>query len=342
MNRKNAAEPSCRDETGEYPPIEASETVRKVLDHISRSDPELEQVINEHVHGETHHTAAAWSTESATLSFDRDGAAVEVMNQGSAAFRLFEAARDALESGTGQDDRREAAHGLVHMMTMPHRNGLGELPAELNALRERIEENLENMTDTAAQQLLREIDARSHTGEKFCDTTEAFASISRDLQHALEPGQPGDYDTALRRRNPVLWEQLRYGGDHAPDIFPLDGMRNPNATELLEVHRETAPGWSWRHGDAVRREIIGGTTRWLASDLQDREYVHRGLGRDEEARNARWLGGLVQDEAAAMGAALRDIARGRDADRQTERFHDALAAISEIALNPEDVLMRQG
>ncbi len=235
MSRNNL-ESTIRQEDG----CRENPTTERALAFIRQNDPELMQVMDAHSQRAIHHTQAAWSTEPATLSYDQDGAAVEVMNQDSAAFRIFEAMRDAVKDNPTQEQRTQAARELVHMMSEPYRSGLGELPPERDALRERIRKNLRQITEQASHWLAREASAQSLTGEKFCDQTETMAGISRDLQHAQDSSQPDDFDHALIKKNPGLWESIRYGAE-PPDIFPAGLEKNPAATELLDAYSQTTP-----------------------------------------------------------------------------------------------------
>ena len=330
MTRKTTEHSRRRDEEG---PLE-NPTRERALAFIQRWDPELNQTITEHANRSIHHSQAAWTNEPVTLSFDRDGAAVEVTNQDSTAFRIFEAMRDAAREHSSREEKTQAAQELVEMMTQPYRAGLENLPRERAALRARLEGNLGRIAGEAADCLTLEAEAHSPTGEMFCNQTENMAAISRDLSRAASGME--DFDGALVKRNRTLWEKLRQG-DSTLDLFPINGQENPQAAELLETFAKTTRGWSWQYRKSIQDEISESATSRLAQDLQARERDLREQGRDEEARDTACLRKTVGQARDTMESALTGIARGRDETKHRERFKQALQTIAQAVNNPEEI-----
>ena len=325
---RNTAEYTCLDE---YPVSDAP----RALEHIALWDPELRDTLQAHSERNVHHSAAAWTTEPATLSFDRDGQAIEVMNHAAASFRLFDAVRENLAGQKDQWDALETAQELVGMMTQPYRDGLDAMPPERDLLRGRISENLNEISRQAAQNLTREARENSPTGEMFCRYAEMASGMSRDLECALSG--KSDFDQVLRDRNEELWEKVRSGLE-PPDILPVDGHPNPRAEEVLETYAQTAPGWSWKYQDSVRDEIVSCATVWTLDRLNAEKEHLQEAGRHEEARDAAHLVHQVQVAASEMAGALLEVARKGTGGRGAERFHAALAKVLEVELNPENVL----
>ena len=325
---RNTAEYTCLDE---YPVSDAP----RALEQIALRDPELRDTIQAHSEQNVHHSAAAWTTEPATLSFDRDGQAVEVMNHAAASFRLFDAVRENLAGQKDQWDALETAQELVGMMTQPYRAGLEALPPERDLLRGRISENLNEISRQAAQNLMREARANSPTGEMFCQYAEMASGVSRDLEHALSG--KSDFDQILHDRNGELWEKVRSGLE-PPDILPIDGHPNPRAEEILETYAQTAPGWSWKYQDSIRDEIATDATIWTLERLDAQKKDLQEMGQHEEARDTAHLMHQVQVATSEIAGALLEVARRGADGRGGERFHAALARVLEVELNPEDVL----
>ena len=245
MTRKTTEHSRRRDEEG---PLE-NPTRERALAFIRRWDPELNQTITEHANRSIHHSQAAWTKEPVTLSFDRDGAAVEVTNQDSTAFRIFEAMRDTAREHSSREEKTQAARELVEMMTQPYRMGLENLPPEQAALRDRLEGNLGRIAGEAADCLTLEAEAHSPTGEMFCNQTENMAAISRDLSRAASGME--DFDGALVKRNRTLWEKLRQG-DSTLDLFPINGQENPRPQSSSKPSPRPPPGGRGSTGRASR------------------------------------------------------------------------------------------
>ena len=320
---------------------QVSPTAARILEYIQEREPELNTVIIEQA--TVHHSQAVFTIEVTTLSYDRDGAAIEVMDRESTAHRLFEAMRDALGNDTSAADRRQAARDLIHLMTIPHQAALAALettPDAHQALRDRIAHQalrnrlagrLDQITQEAAQWLSVETEAHSITGERFCDQTERLRSISRDLEHASRLDQPATahFDGALLAVNPGLWKRITQGEN--PGIFPKDGNPNPRAQELLDAYNDTVPGWSWEYGEGVRKEIVNAATGWLLEGRNGWPEPGQEQSDTAGAEPASPLRRAVERAGRELHNSLRGTPRQRAEPTHATRFHDALQRIADLS-----------
>ena len=308
----------------------------RALEFINRNDPELMETLMAHAKKGVHHSEAAWTNEAATLSYDYQGAAIEVVNRECTASRLLEAMKETVAAdGSSLRDTQEAAGELVHMMTTPYREGLEALPPERERLRQRLEMNLSMISEEAGLLLTREAADRIPAEQQFCEKTEEFGRTSRDLEHALD-GKP-DFDAVMEERDSALQEQLKHR-DGPPDIFPLDGEPNPRAEALLGAYSDTIKEWSWDYRQSVLRDITDGATSWIKDRLEAQEEMLRETGRFEEARDVAQLTHEVDMAKAEMAEGLFEIYRRGTHSNGADRFHRALERIAEVELNPEKIL----
>ena len=311
------------DDDDEY---QLSPAAAQVLDHIREVNPHLDEVITDHARNAVSYQDAAFTNENTTRGYDdHTGSAVEVMNHNCAAYRIFEAMRESLDRDTSQDDRKQAATDLMHLMSAPYRAGLDAIPPEQNLIRDRLSGHLADINNESVRWLTVESEAHSPTGERFCDQTERMHSLSRDLEHASLLDQAPHFDSALLAANPKLWNQVAQGV--RPGIFPENGQPNPRATELLEVFAETTPGWSWNYQTGIETQIAAAATEWVLEKINAQDE-HQG----EYGELERTPANLMRWDLAHAGRQLENSLGGtpRNRERNNENFHAALQKIMDI------------